>query len=365
MNRRLLSIVLSVITVLLLATACTDSDTNDSKMGVNTFGNTSGNQANGGLVAVQGEWVYFILRDYPGAYGNLICKRNIDETEETYWSTNAGYNLNVIGNWIYYKDYSASYLIRKMQTNDDGNYEEISNVGSDFQAVGDWIYCNSENGNGFYRMWSDGKRQKRLMKDSCRLFYVDGNRIFYTTSLFSRDPQGLYSIGINGKEKTLIVSGELGDIACLNVEEDWIYYASESMSIKVGNENYGIWKIRKDATERTRITLDFGTINVADGWVYYTNSNDNSSLYKIRTDGTEKTKLHSDTTDQINIAGEWIYYPIMKSDGLRGDLYRIRTDGTDRQRVTLNNFIPETPTTYSVYIQEQTTIPDLTARIPY
>lgn len=369
MARKVIFVILSAITFILLFTACSFSETtgcpNENKSGINTFGNTSGNQANGGLVAVQGEWVYFLLKDFPYEYSNLICKRNIDETEETYWRTNADFNLNVVGNWIYYYDIN-SFRMCKEQTNGDGNYEEISNIdlGIDSQVVGDWIYYNSENRDGFYKIRTDGKRKKRIMKkDSCYLFYVDSKKIFFTSHFMSADSQGLYSVDINGKGKTLLVPANIGDIACLNVDEDWVYYINFS-SIP-DNKNLGVWKVRKDGTEKTKITEDIGTINVADGWVYYANSNDNNSLYKIRTDGTEKTKLHSDTTDQINIAGEWIYYPIMKSDGLRGDLYRIRTDGTDRQRVTLGSFIPEEPTAYNIYTQEQTTIPELPVSLPY
>jgi hypothetical protein len=54
-------------------------------------------------------------------------------------------------------------------------------------------------------------------------------------------------------------------------------------------------------------------------------------LYRIATNGTGRTKLSDDRTGFINVAGGYIYYT-NASD--RDCLYRIKADGSGRRRVS-------------------------------
>jgi len=341
MKRVYLSLTLAIVFLLLTCAACSMDENNT---GVITFGNTSGNHANDGIVAVQGDWVYIIIENYPGSYSNLICKRRLDDTEETYWSTNAGRYLNVVGDLLFYED-SSSSAVYISQTNGKGNDVEIPNMDlrSGFQVVGDWIYYSSFSEDGFYKIRSDGKQKKKILEDTADNFYVDSDKIIYWAAKRKNKPMGIYTVNLNGTEEKLLVSGI---IICFNVDGDWVYYAGASNSVTSNQSNSGIWKVRKDGSENTKITDDVGTINVTRGWIYYTSASDNSYLYKIRTDGTGKTKLNSNATDKINIAGDWIYYQIINNNS-SAELYQIRTDGTERQKVQLKNYVPEElPTFY-------------------
>lgn len=348
MNRGYLSIIITIVFLLLTCAACSMDEMmnnpDENKMGVITFGNTSGNHANDGIVAVQGDWAYIIIENYPGSYSNLICKRRLDGTEETYWSTNAGRYLNVVGDLLFYED-SSSSAVYISQTNGKGNDVEIPNMDlrSGFQVVGEWIYYSSFSGDGFYKIRSNGKQKKKILEDTAYNFYVDSDKIIYWAAKRKNKPMGIYTVNLNGTEEKLLVSGI---IICFNADGDWVYYAGASNSVTPDPSNSGIWKVRKDGSENTKIADDVGTINVSEGWIYYTSASDNRCLYKIRTNGTGKTKLNSDATDKINIAGDWIYYQIINKNS-PAELYQIRTDGTERQKVQLKNYIPEElPTFY-------------------
>jgi hypothetical protein len=125
------------------------------------------------------------------------------------------------------------------------------------------------------------------------------------------------------------------------VAGDWIYYLDS-----------GLYKIRTDGTERTKLTDNCADMTLSGDWIYYTNyvpvtnpnvftpkSSEQGNLYKIRTDGTGKTKLNSDDCRSINVAGDWIYYANY-DDGSNVylKLYKIRTDGTGRTKVSDDSF---------------------------
>ena len=68
-------------------------------------------------------------------------------------------------------------------------------------------------------------------------------------------------------------------------------------------------------------------INVVDDWIYY--GIYGKGIYKIKTDGTDKTKISDDEPMFINISGDWLYY----GTGSQEETIKIKTDGTEKQIV--------------------------------
>ncbi|MCL1866505.1 MAG: DUF5050 domain-containing protein, partial [Oscillospiraceae bacterium] len=62
----------------------------------NAVGNTSGNNANFGLAAVQGDWVYY------SCISGGIWKSRTDGTGKTRITDDSAFFINVVGDWIYY-----------------------------------------------------------------------------------------------------------------------------------------------------------------------------------------------------------------------------------------------------------------------
>ena len=69
--------------------------------------------------------------------------------------------------------------------------------------------------------------------------------------------------------------------------------------------------------------VNYGLVVKDDVCIYYQSSKD-KNIYKQRIDGSEKTKVNDDTSYDLRISGDWLYY----KSGV--DLYRIRTDGSEK-----------------------------------
>lgn len=73
---------------------------------------------------------------------------------------------------------------------------------------------------------------------------------------------------------------------CLNIIDDWIYYADKDLK--------GIYKVKTDGTEKTLIKedVDPSVMQVtASGWIYYTDSQDDNKLYRIAESGDDPIPL--------------------------------------------------------------------------
>lgn len=102
--------------------------------------------------------------------------------------------------------------------------------------------------------------------------------------------------------------------------DGWIYY-------KNSGDNYYLYKMQPDGSQKTLITKSTPScINVVDGWIYFINTDDNDSIYKVTTSGKNKTKLLSSTAKNLIVSGNWLYFI---ASG--GKICRMRTDGTGQK----------------------------------
>ncbi len=108
----------------------------------------------------------------------------------------------------------------------------------------------------------------------------------------------------------------------INVAGGWIYYSNR-------DDQNRIYKIDVNGGGRAALT-DGGAwfVTLDDGWLYYLDQNDEYRLYKINIDGEGKTRLSDDSAWFINVMDEWIYY-INRDDGNK--IYRIRSDAGGRE----------------------------------
>ena len=62
-------------------------------------------------------------------------------------------------------------------------------------------------------------------------------------------------------------------------------------------------------------------------------SDDDGKIYTINIDGGGLSKINDDSSSNINVIGDWIFY-INHVLGSYGKIYAIKTDGTERQEIT-------------------------------
>ena len=95
-------------------------------------------------------------------------------------------------------------------------------------------------------------------------------------------------------------SGNISNKGLVAEYNDWIYYSNH-------NDLYRLYKVKKDGTEKTRLSDQKALyINVMGGWVYF---KDDHRLYRVRTDGTEFTMLDDSAYGHVMVGNDgWIYY---------------------------------------------------------
>ena len=100
-----------------------------------------------------------------------------------------------------------------------------------------------------------------------------------------------------------------------------------------------LYKINTSGTKTVMICEDTSSnINIYKDWIYYCNKNDMSKLYRIRSDGSDKEKLNDDYTDFITVVDDWIYY-CNKTDNNR--IYKICPNGLNRTQILVEGNVDD------------------------
>jgi len=255
-------------------------------------GNTTGNIVGGrAFVAKQDEWLYF------RGDGDYLYKMREDCSDIQQLNDDFTFYINVLGDWVYYngKTKQNEWKLHRIRLDGTDKQALCDDDASSLNVIktqdGEWIYYCGPKCN-LYKIRTDGTEREKLNDDSC---------------------------------------------ACLNVTGDaedlWIYYrVSIGDWDYKGDDNYNIYKIRTDGSQRQKLNDEESHfINVENGWIYFKNAKENGNLYKMRTDGTQKQKLNDDNCMFINAEGDWIYYQNYDKYSSQRSLFRMRTDGSDRE----------------------------------
>jgi len=365
---------------------------------VNTQGNTSGNLANGGDYAIQGDWIYFTVRKYErmegGRYISSITeewgtiyqyvsdyyspneetglyKIHVDGTRRTKINNDECYNINVVGDWIYYQGaeykewkgfekYSRENGIYRIRTDGTGREKltELNGTNTGLHVVGNWIYyiinansidyINRKYGDGsagIYRIRTNGTGKERIVSGWCRNICVVDNWIYYEHYDFEQ--WSLNRIRTNGTEKIRLSDNDSWD-------SSYKFYVVGDYIFTYGGFGSDMFLFNTDGKEETSLKFEniVFSFNVDGDWIYYGSGMTASissggqttswnysdiGLFKIRIDGTDKTAIDTSyryyDVVRIHVLGDWIYYRIGSFDEEDSGWYKIRTDGTERQRL--------------------------------
>ena len=282
---------------------------------INVIGNTRGNLESGGYAAVQGEWIYYSTFD-------AFYKMKLDGSENKKIFNKAVNNINVVGDWIYYK---IPFLNNVYCIKVKGGKEKtlLTNV-CDFVVVKNKIFYTSSKNGYLYRVDTNLENETLLIEKDCR-HVLD----ITTDAIYWGKEDVLYVSDFNGKIirsiKEFYPNGFI-------VDGNAIY---ESANIKISDAKTG--KEIKQLFKETGGAMD---INISGDWIYFVYWEDKSRLYKIKKDGTQMTKLTDMSVMYFSVAGDWIFYTkkeIEDSEGILGsssDRYKMRTDGSENQMIS-------------------------------
>ena len=269
-------------------------------------GNTNGILLNGGMIAYQGEWLYF------SSEGSLY-KSKLDGSEIK--------------------------IIYKAEEN-DGNIANIN-------IIDDELYFsagNHEKG-GLYRIKDDGSDVKKLVSDTGggrqEKVYVVGDWIYY-------DKKYILKKDGDGSDKKQIIEEKSGSTETFSISDGYIYY----VGMNYNNEDC-IYKLKMntEAEKQEIYKRNVYDVSVEDGWIYYIDNHTGDkygNLCRIGIDGTEGGEVIDETVVAYNINDGWIYY-ILKENG-KNELYKMKIDGTENQKFDLKD--SQIDEYYGIYVIE-------------
>ena len=291
-------------------------------------GNTSGNINNNGIVAMDGNGFIYYSNSWDA---EKLYKMGFDGIYNKKISEDKAQYINIARDYIYYSNYSKGGKLYKSELDGSKAQLLVDDKAAYVTLSGDDIYySNHSDGGKLYRVKKDGSDAVNGHGNPVIVDYKNYNEEVGEVAYISIDGDWIYYINHADGHKPYVINkegtyrGKLSDdyATSLQVYGDSVYYCSGSGVIS---------KVKKDGSEgvvaiggkASEINKGF-YINVLDNWLYYSNSEDQNKLYKVRTDGSgEKVKISEDSVGYINIVAGYIYYNTAK-----GKLYSVALNGT-------------------------------------
>ena len=170
---------------------------------------------------------------------------------------------------------------------------------------------------GLYRMELNGKNKTRLFSGNVGNAQLINNRIFFQN--YSNDYGfHLYAIDIDGKNETEVLPEAVNPTGYFN---NFLYFSNYD-----GNHNIS----EMDPNSFKQKTFYEGNCycpTIQDNYLYFIDVENNYSLAKVNLTTKEKTLLTTERLDTYNLYNDIIFYQV--SDSERPCLKRMKTDGSN------------------------------------
>jgi hypothetical protein len=214
--------------------------------------------------------------------------------------------------------------------------------------VDEWIYY-AYGTDGIYKIQIDGTQHEKINDDYATFLQVHDGWLYY-----SCDNGEFVRAQLDGSDRTVLLRGI--DAYGITVEGEWIYCTiddrNDGIDIRYGGLQ--IIKMRIDGTEKVCLLSGFSEAVVAEDWIYYCQANWTTyegGVYRIRKDGSEKTLIYADMAYNLILDGEYLYYHMERYENAYYDedegwgsaviaesaLCRIKTDGKNRSTLASND----------------------------
>ncbi|MDW7740284.1 MAG: DUF5050 domain-containing protein [Bacillota bacterium] len=276
-------------------------------------GNAPGNISNGGIAAVEGNWVYFRSNQ-----GGALTRSNMLTGETTLITSDSAWFINVLNDWIFYVNRDDQNHLYRIRTDGSDRSVVIADSVWFLNLVDGWLYyVNEDDAYNLYRIDTAGNNEQRLNTDYSWFLNVVDGWIYYINQ---SDRDTIYRISLDGSDKE-----QVNDVFTSGItvtEDGWIYYINEADRSRLA-------RVRVDGTgDRMLTDHPAWFANASSGWVYYSNEADNFALYRIEADGSSSEKITADSARYNAVIGDWIYYLDFDEEDT---IYKIKTDGTGRR----------------------------------
>ena len=275
------------------------------------WGNSDANIHQGGFIAENEKFIY---------YSNMnddqrIYKVQKGSQETTKITKHKSYEINLVGNYIYYIYGSPGYIYR---IKNDGTEEEKLTtkrclnllVNKDFMLYKEY---GGKNGDLYIHDIKSNKR--KMLKENIVEFSVNGNYIYFSEGVNCN----LYKMDFYGNNLMKICDDYVSEIT---IFENYIYYTNF-------NQDDKLYRINQDGTNKTLISENAcWNINIYKGYIYYRNQSDKGNIYKMKLDGSDNHKIIEGNCAKIHVIDDFmIFYRITEGSGY----YKADLDGENVQ----------------------------------
>lgn len=278
---------------------------------VEETGSVYGNLTNGGHIAYYKGNIYFTAyfdndKLYKLSYnGTGLIKISDDKVDQ----------INIVHDWIYYRNLSDGKKIYKMKLDGSEKTQIVSESVYSLLVVGDDIYYSygQRYNSAFYKCKVDGSSKVKIGDELASKMIVEDGYLYYISQI---DNHFLYKMNLDGTNKIKMLDYGVG---IFDVEDGWIYYESQ--------RDNRIHKMTVDGLNDTSLNArTFDTLNVYDGWIYFSEYSPGIGLCRARTDGSDLTQLSYNPADGITPMGEWIFYQSFDRDSQNYTLRQMKLD---------------------------------------
>ncbi len=279
-------------------------------------GNIQSNLHNMGLATANNGWIYYTS----GLDNHLLYKMKPDGSQATKVLGYSARYLSAIGNSIYFDNVHDLYKKVLSDYHPNPYLIATTNIRYVYAVYKQVYYANDGglfiNGNGFLA-------SKRILSNPRNIVINSGYIYYQPASVMG--PHSINRVNMDGTGDTMIVED---DVSSFSLSDNKFFYISYA--------NGRIYTTNLDGTDKRELTSDAaGTLNVHNGWIYYSNKEDGYKLYKIKVDGSDRTKLSDhDEINAITIVGDWVFYTrglsVMSGDS---SVYMMKLDGSEQRKI--------------------------------
>ena len=239
--------------------------------------------------------------------------------------------------YVYYRqDGSGSKLLRY---NVDTKSSEIivpERFSGVLNIIDDWIYYEENEGEGLYRIKTDGTNKMKLSDSNIHDFHIDRSGIYYLILKNDLTVDKYYKVNLDGTNRQILINDLASDssFSC-EIYKDYIYYHQEG----------GLYRVKKDGTDKKKIiNQSIQEFKIIDEHIYYKSQGD---LYSASLDGGEQEKIIEDSGLSFTKYKDNIFY--LKYDKQYSVLFKYNLLSKQSEQVASMKF----PNNYILFVKEK------------
>ncbi len=303
------------------------------------WGNSAGNILNGGLVAQQGDKIYFAN----SGDGGKLYRASLDGSGKTKLTEDRAQYINATERHLYYvamgeretiySELMDEEFIREVygpivRVNLEGGERTVicTDPAANLQLAGGKLYYQLANTDEpkIYRIETDGSDKRPLTAERADYFCVADSGLYFRG--IAERPQ-LYRASLDGGGQSLFYDG---DAYFMNLLGDNLYFVGDIIEAGAYLGGRSLYRISAAGGEAAKVgVVEPALLNCAGEWLYYSKAH-SGELCRIRPDGSGDAVLSSDPCGGIFVFAHGLYFVSIADQCC---LYYLGLDGGTGQKI--------------------------------